>query len=102
MSGKTKIEWTDQTDNPIRARAIATGKRGWFCEKISPGCAHCYAERMNGWRGNGIRFAADQRAKVEFFLDEKLLQRIPHYRHPRKIFVCDMTDLFGAWVRKDW
>ena len=31
----TKIEWTDKTWNPI------TG-----CTKISPGCAHCYAEVM--------------------------------------------------------
>ena len=32
----TKIEWTDKTWNPI------TG-----CDKISAGCAHCYAEVMS-------------------------------------------------------
>ena len=32
----TKIEWTDKTWNPI------TG-----CDKISQGCAHCYAEVMS-------------------------------------------------------
>ena len=32
----TKIEWTDETWNPV------TG-----CTKISPGCKHCYAERMS-------------------------------------------------------
>ena len=31
----TRIEWTEKTWNPI------TG-----CTKISPGCAHCYAETM--------------------------------------------------------
>ncbi len=32
---KTSIEWTESTWNPV------TG-----CTKISPGCKHCYAERM--------------------------------------------------------
>jgi len=31
----TNIEWCDETWNPV------TG-----CDKISPGCKHCYAERM--------------------------------------------------------
>ncbi len=31
----TNIEWTDETWNPV------TG-----CTKVSPGCAHCYAEAM--------------------------------------------------------
>ena len=33
MSDNSSIEWTDATWNPIRG-----------CTKISPGCAHCYAE----------------------------------------------------------
>lgn len=33
--GQTKIEWTDVTVNPFPG-----------CRKISPGCDHCYAERM--------------------------------------------------------
>ena len=33
MSASSKIEWTDATWNPIRG-----------CTKVSPGCAHCYAE----------------------------------------------------------
>ena len=36
MSQNTAIEWTDVTWNPIRG-----------CTKISPGCAHCYAERLS-------------------------------------------------------
>ena len=35
MPDKTGIEWTDTTWNPV------TG-----CTKISPGCAHCYAEAI--------------------------------------------------------
>ncbi len=33
MSAKSDIEWTDATWNPVRG-----------CTKVSPGCAHCYAE----------------------------------------------------------
>ena len=33
MAEHSKIEWTDATWNPMRG-----------CTKISPGCAHCYAE----------------------------------------------------------
>ncbi len=35
MAQASTIEWTEATWNPV------TG-----CTKISPGCAHCYAERM--------------------------------------------------------
>ena len=35
MATASKIEWTEQTWNPV------TG-----CTKISPGCKHCYAEVM--------------------------------------------------------
>ncbi|MBN1903217.1 DUF5131 family protein, partial [Candidatus Sumerlaeota bacterium] len=35
MSLYSEIEWTESTWNPV------TG-----CTKISPGCAHCYAERI--------------------------------------------------------
>lgn len=45
----TAIEWTDKTWNPV------TG-----CSKVSPGCAHCYAE------GVAERFWGKQYPKVEF------------------------------------
>ena len=35
MGENSKIEWTDHTFNP------------WIgCQKVSPGCDHCYAEAM--------------------------------------------------------
>jgi protein gp37 len=41
MSQNTPIEWTDTTWNPVRG-----------CTKVSPGCAHCYAETFaERWRG---------------------------------------------------
>jgi protein gp37 len=39
MSQNSKIEWTDHTFNP------------WIgCQKVSPGCDHCYAESQNKFR----------------------------------------------------
>ena len=35
MATSSRIEWTEQTWNPV------TG-----CTKVSPGCKHCYAEVM--------------------------------------------------------
>ena len=35
MASNSPIEWTEATWNPV------TG-----CDKVSPGCAHCYAEGM--------------------------------------------------------
>ncbi len=41
MAGPSSIEWTESTWNPV------TG-----CDKVSPGCAHCYAETFaERWRG---------------------------------------------------
>jgi protein gp37 len=36
MAKQTRIEWADHTFNPWRG-----------CTKVSPGCAHCYAETMS-------------------------------------------------------
>lgn len=40
MGEQTKIEWCDHTFNP------------WIgCEKIAPGCKHCYAAELAAFRG---------------------------------------------------
>jgi hypothetical protein len=41
LADNSAIEWTEATWNPV------TG-----CDKVSPGCAHCYAETFaERWRG---------------------------------------------------
>lgn len=99
MADRSKIEWTDATWNPIRARHRKTGKVGWHCEKISPACTHCYAAAQNkqGLRG-GTKEDYTAAAAVDVFLDEATLQKPLHWKRPRRIFVCSMTDLFGSWV----
>jgi len=102
MAERTGIAWTGATLNPIRARHRVTGKVGWYCQRISEGCRHCYACTMNGWRGNGVDYTVPALADVELFFDERLLAAPLRWRTPRRIFVCSMTDLFGAWVPDEW
>ena len=93
MSDKSAIEWTDATWNPIR------GTKGkWHCTKVSEGCRNCYAERMN------IRFGGPPYVKGTdtLRLDEKVLEQPLHWKRPRMVFVCSMTDLFHEDVRNGW
>lgn len=100
--GATKIEWADSTWNPLRARRLDDGKVGWHCEKVSAGCAHCYAETFNGRRlpggGTGLEYSNRHRAEVGPFVDDGVLLEPLRWRKPRRVFVCSMTDLFGEWV----
>ena len=81
MSEHSEIEWTDATWNPVRG-----------CTKISPGCAHCYAEtfaeRFRGVPGHPYEQGFDLRLIPEK-LDDPL-----RWRKPKMIFVNSMSDLF--------
>jgi len=81
MGARSAIEWTEVTWNPV------TG-----CTKISPGCEHCYAERM------ALRLKAmGQRNYANGFqltLHEHVLARPLSWKTPQMIFVNSMSDLF--------
>jgi protein gp37 len=105
----TSIEWTQrpgtkgETWNPVVAFRTVNGKRlrGWHCEHASPGCVNCYAETQNtaGYRGGTLLpYKPGHRKDVEIELHEPTLQKPLHWRDPRTIFPCSMTDLFGDWV----
>lgn len=85
MATKSSIEWTESTWNPV------TG-----CNKISPGCKHCYAERM------ALRLQAmGQRNYANGFqltLHEHMLELPLRWKIPQTIFVNSMSDLFHANV----
>lgn len=98
MAQLTDIEWTDMSANPIRAVRKDNGKRGHACVHASPGCIHCYSERWNGWRGTGLKFNVPSLALVDIILDQKELARMHKIKAGNKVFVCDMTDLFGPFV----
>lgn len=96
--GKTSIEWTNFSINPIRARHKITGAVGHYCEKISQGCANCYASNLQ--KRFQMPAFNEQRGddNIEVFLDESKLQEVLRRKKPTRFFWCDMTDIFGAWV----
>lgn len=97
--GKTSIGWCDWSLNPIRARS--GNAVGHYCEKLSLGCKHCYASRLQS-RFRMPEFAEQRRGGVDVFLDPKVLDQAIRRKKPTRIFWCDMTDLFGAWVPDKW
>jgi len=82
----TKIEWTDETWNPI------TG-----CDKISPGCANCYAARM-AKRLAGRHGYPPAPHEFDVTLHPDRLDRPLRWKKPRMIFVCSMSDFFHRAV----
>lgn len=85
----TKIEWTDKTWNPV------TG-----CTKISPGCAHCYAEVMTRrLKAMGLEKYANG---FDVTLHEGCLGEPLTWKQPHTIFVCSMSDLFHKEVPFDF
>lgn len=80
-STKTGIEWTDKTWNPI------TG-----CNKVSPGCANCYAEAITK------RFTKAFPNGFDLTLHPDRLNQPKHWRKPSLIFVNSMSDLFHEKV----
>ena len=89
MAHKSTIEWTDATWNPVRG-----------CTKISPGCAHCYAEtfaeRFRGVPGHPYEQGFDLR-----LVPEKLSEPL-RWAKPNMIFVNSMSDLFHEGVPDDF
>ena len=89
MSKGSAIEWTESTWNPI------TG-----CTKISPGCMHCYAERMaKRLTAMGVPQYADG---FKVTLQEKALEAPLSWAKPQVIFVNSMSDLFHEAVPMDY
>jgi protein gp37 len=94
MADKSKIEWLDggSTWNPA-----------YGCSKVSAGCKNCYAHRMISTRFPHLTGCWNGPHRFEeipkgwdgdaHFKPERL--EIPfHWKKPRRIFVCSMSDLF--------
>ncbi len=97
MPTKTKIEWTESTWSPIVG-----------CQKVSPGCENCYAERM------AKRQKSMGRAKYQTVVDksgwtgevalcsEREMTAPLRWKKSQMIFVCSMSDLFCEKVPFHW
>ena len=85
MAAKSSIEWTESTWNPL------TG-----CTKISPGCEHCYAERI------AMRLQAMGQPNYangfKLTMHEQALELPLQWKKPQTVFVNSMSDLFHKEV----
>jgi len=101
----SKIEWTKRTWNPIVG-----------CTKVSPGCLHCYAERMacrqvamGKARHEAGSTNDDTWAAYSSVIDPEtgkwnggVAYRDSRVPRADLVFVCSMSDLFGPAVPDAW
>jgi protein gp37 len=98
MTDRSAIEWTQATWNPV------TG-----CDRISPGCQHCYALTLAArLKAMGQpKYQADGRPPTSgpgfgvTVHPEALLEPLG-WRKPRKVFVDSMADVLHARVPTDF
>jgi len=97
----TKIEWTDHTFNPWEG-----------CQKVGPGCDHCYAETRNARFGGGVAVnwgPGAQRRRTSPANWRKPLQwqagaeafQAEHGRRQR-VFCASLADVFDNAVDPAW
>lgn len=98
MADKSSIEWTDATWNPVAG-----------CSIISQGCTNCYAMKMAArieamgsaphYAGltTGTKAGAVWTGEIAVAPDSILTQPL-RWKHPRRIFVNSMSDLFHEGV----
>lgn len=89
MGAETKIEWAHHTFNPW-----------WGCQRVSPGCVHCYAEtfdrRVHGVGRGHWGYSAERR----FFGDKHWNEPLKWHRDAlaagerRRVFCSSMADVF--------
>jgi protein gp37 len=88
MGEETKIEWTDHTFNP------------WIgCQKVSPGCDHCYAETKNNfrkWNGGtwGPRAPRKLTSKTNWKLPFRWERQAVKAGERRRVFCASLADVF--------
>src|ERR1700758_4167986 len=94
VADRSAIEWTEATWNPV------TG-----CDRVSPGCDHCYAmtlaKRLKAMGSGKYQNDGDPRTSGPGFgvtMHPQTLDEPFRWRNPRIVFVNSMADLFHARV----
>ncbi len=90
MSGKTGIEWTEMTWNPVVG-----------CTRVSSGCDHCYAFQLHDQRHIAWKRGRWPTAPAQYHQPFSKVQLLPErlddplrWRKPRRVFVNSLSDLF--------
>ena len=94
MTGKSEIQWTDATWNPTSG-----------CDRVSPGCDHCYAmtlaKRLKAMGSPRYQTDGDPRTSGPGFgvaIHPEALDWPLRKTKPLRIFVNSMSDLFHESV----
>jgi len=83
----TKIEWTDETWNPVVG-----------CFQISSGCKNCYAKTMHRRHVGNHKQPKYIKPFEEVMTWESELQKPYQWKKVKRVFVCSMSDLFNKDV----
>jgi protein gp37 len=93
MGEFSKIEWTDHTFNP------------WIgCQKVSPGCDHCYAEAMMDHRYGKVEWGPHgerKRTSVANWRKPRQWAKAANGSRPR-VFCASLADVFDNKVPAEW
>lgn len=101
MSENTKIEWADHTFNPWEG-----------CQKVGPGCDHCYAEDRNARFGGGVAVnwgpgaprrrtsAANWRKPLTWNANHEAFFAANGRR--QRVFCASIADVFDNAVDSQW
>jgi protein gp37 len=93
MSANSKIEWCDHTFNP------------WIgCTKVSPGCAHCYAEARDQRFAGGVHWGKGAARKLtsEANWREPLKWNAAAQARRPRVFCASLADWLDDEVPAEW
>jgi protein gp37 len=101
MSANSKIEWTDHTFNPWEG-----------CQKVGPGCDHCYAETRNARFAGGTAInwgpGAPRRRTTPANWKKPLAWNatastfVLQQGHRPRVFCASLADVFDNAVPDEW
>ncbi len=101
MAENSAIEWTDHTFNPWEG-----------CQKVGPGCDHCYAETRNARYGGGVaanwgpgaprRRTSDANWRKPLRWQADAARFLAEHGRRQRVFCASLADVFDNAVHPDW
>lgn len=101
MSENSKIEWTDHTFNPWEG-----------CQKVGPGCDHCYAETRNARFAGGVavnwgpgaprRRTSDANWRKPLAWNARHAEFFAEHGRRQRVFCASLADVFDNAVSEEW
>jgi len=95
MGEETKIQWCDHTFNP------------WIgCQKVSPGCDHCYAERDWDHRYHRVEWGPhgerSRTSESNWRKPYRWARQVKDKEHRPRVFCASLADVFDNRAPKEW